>query len=95
MGTVSMLHKSDGHYMTSKVQRGCILLNSPSGYEWREAGLGLFLLLLLAAALLSAAARPVLALLDRVGERQTLAWAWTGGIIICRVGSIVRLSRYV
>ena len=64
------------------MQLGSISANSPSGYEWREAGLGLFLLLLLAAAALggaallsAAAARPVLALLDGVGERQTLAGA--------------------
>ena len=60
--------------------------NSQSGYEGWEARLGLFLLLLLdpsaAAAALgrvaliaAAAARPVLAVLDRVRERQTLAGA--------------------
>ena len=52
-------------------------VNSPSGYEWREAGFGLFLLLLLAAAALGGAVAllSVPALLDGVGERQTLAGA--------------------
>ena len=66
------------HYQCFINQTSINTKNSPSGYEWREAGLGLFLLLLLGAALLSAAAaaaRPVLALLDGVGERQTLAGA--------------------
>ena len=53
-------------------------VNSPSGYEWWEAWLWLFLLLLLGAAAAlggAAALLSVPALLDGVGERQTLAGA--------------------
>ena len=57
-------------------------VTSPSGYEWWEAWLGLFLLLLLGAAAAlggAAALLSVPALLDGVGERQTLAGAWIEG----------------